>query len=83
MKKENRAKALAEWLAKKMVPRKLLGLRLEKDGSQTLEFQKTAKRMSEGEMSAEFQKMAEEYKNLQRELGRDEMANLEEIRPMS
>lgn len=83
LKKENRVKILTEWLAKRMVPRNLLGLRLEKDGSQTLQFQKTAKKMSEEEMSAGFQKIAEEYKNLQRELGRNEMANLEEIRPMN
>ena len=80
--KEKRAETLRAWLQKHMVPRSHIGLRSHQDGVQSLEFQKAVKEMAEKEMSAEFQKAAEEYKNIQRELGRDEMANLEEIRPM-
>ena len=72
---------LKEWLSKHMVPRSHIGLRPQSGGVQNPEFRKTATFMAHGEMSAEFQKVAERYKYVCRELGQDDDSNLEEIRP--
>lgn len=78
---EKRAAELKEWLVKNMVPRSHIGLRISKDGVQSIEFQKAKNFMAQKEMSSEFQKMAIEYKNIMRRLERPEEANLENIRP--
>ena len=64
-----------------MVPGHLLGLMPQKGGVQSMEFRKTSNFMAKKEMSPEFQKVAERYKYVCRELGHIEDANLESIRP--
>ena len=64
-----------------MVPKSHIYLRPQKNGVQDFEFRKTANFMASKEMSAEFQKVAERYKFIMRQLGRQEDANLESIRP--
>ncbi len=81
--KEARSEVLKKWLRGMMVPRSHISLRPQKDGVQSYEFRKAASHMAEKEMSAEFQNVAQEYKNIMRELERPEEANLEAIRPDS
>ena len=78
---EERAKKLKAWLQKNMCSQKQVTLRASKDGVQSLDFRKSVSQMARLEMSAEFQEVAKEYKNIMRMLGRPEEANLEEIRP--
>lgn len=78
---EKEANVLKEWLQKNMVSRAQTLLRPSNNGSQSHDFRKSANQMASREMSAEFQKAAERYKYIMRELGREEEANLEEIRP--
>ena len=81
--KEKRANKLKELLQRRMVPKSHIGLRASNNGVQSYEFRKAANSMAGEEMSAAFQRDAIEYKNLMRELGREEEANLESIRPES
>ena len=79
--KEKRSDVLREWLSKRMVPKKGVRLRSQSGGVQDPDFRKAVDLMARGEMSPEFQQTAEEYKNIMRELGRSDEANLENIRP--
>ena len=77
---ENRLKEIIPWLKKNMVPKNAMGLRrLDENNQPNEEFNKARNFMAEREMSAEFQQVAQEYKNICRALGRD--SSLEVIRP--
>lgn len=78
---EKRAEEIKEYLILHMVPQSHIGLRPQKDGSQSLEFIKAKNSMAKEELSPEFTKAAQEYKNIMRQLGRSDEANLEYIRP--
>lgn len=76
---ERQIKMDREWLQRNMVPRSHAMLRAGPDPA----FRKAVNFMAQKEMSREFQKVAERYKNNARKLWPDspEMANLETIRP--
>lgn len=78
---EKRAKELADYIIPNLVPRKYLGLRPSKNGVQDLDFQKATQHAAYKEMSPEVCNAAQEYKNIMRMLGREEMANIEHLRP--
>ena len=80
---EKRAAELKTYLSSHMVPRTHIGLRESSGGVQDYQFRKAVSSMAKEEMSAQFQEAAQEYKNIMRQLGRPEDANLEEIRPDS
>ena len=80
---EKRAKVLKSWLEKKLVPRSHTRLMPNDGGAQSYEFRKAVNALMKDEMSTEFQQIAQEYKNIMRQLGRPEEANLESIRPNS
>ena len=82
-KREKRAVFLKSWLIKHMVPKSHVHLRAQSGGVQNPEFRRAVDEMARVEMSPEYQKVASEYKNIMRELGRPEDANLEFIRPDS
>ena len=78
--RENRLKEIIPWLKKNMVPKNAMGLRrLDENNQPNEEFNRAKNFMAEREMSPEFQQVAQEYKNICRELGRD--SSLELIRP--
>lgn len=79
--REKRVALLKEWLQKSMVPKSHVRLRSQAGGVQDPEFRKAVDEMARREMSTEFQTVAQEYKNIMRELDRPEDANLEYIRP--
>jgi hypothetical protein len=79
--RERRIVTLKAWLQRNMVPKSHVRLRSQSGGVQDPEFRKAVNDMAKREMSPEFQQVAQEYKNIMRELERPEDANLEEIRP--
>lgn len=82
---EKRAGELEEYLAKNMAPKRDVYLR--KDVPEKKEsdphFDKVKRHMVEVEMSATFVNAANEWKNILRELGRENESNIERIRPES
>ena len=79
--REKRLVFIKEYLVKNMVPKSGVVLRQQSGGVQNPDFRKAANLMAKSEMSPQFQALAQEWKNICRELGRPEEANLEYIRP--
>ena len=75
---EKASKRDEEWMQKSMVPKSHIHMR---PGPEDTMFRKCVNEMAGKENSPEFQKVAERWKNDQRQLGRE--SNLERIRPAS
>lgn len=78
---EKRLKELKEYFLKNMVPKSGVMLRQQKGGVQDPDFRRASNLMASVEMSQQFQVFAQEWKNICRDLGRPEDANLEYLRP--